>query len=53
MGLVFVFFLNIAEQIVLTSVNNVAATPNVGTEVNIYNGEREEPQENNSNGSRL
>lgn len=47
------FFLNIAEQIVLSSVNNLAATSNVGTEVNIYSGESGEPQEKNSNHSCL
>lgn len=41
------FFLNIAEQIVLSRVYNLAATSNAEMEVNIYNGASGEPQENN------
>lgn len=47
------FFLTIAEQIVLSRVYNLAATSNAETEVNIDNGASGEPQENNSDRSRL
>lgn len=41
----FLFFLNIAEQIVLSRVYNLAATSNAETEVNIYNGASGEQQQ--------